>query len=301
MDSLNYHHLYYFWVIAREGSVSKASAKLRLAQSTVSAQLKSLENILGHDLFTREKRAIELTETGRLVLDYAETIFSTGRELLDVVRHRVKSKQTAVRVGAINSISKYLQVEFVQPALKRPDVRLLMVEASLPTLLRQLQNHTLDVVISNMPVPTDRLRGAYNHELGEIDVWVVGQPKFVKRTAKFPKSLATLPVYVPTHQSRVRSDFDLYCEQVGVVPNIRGEIEDVAILRAIALAGAGVAILPEIATRRDIKDKTLVMIDRLPTVRETMWAITTSRKMPNLYVHEMISTFSGRYRLPPKK
>lgn len=297
MEHLNYHHLYYFWIIAREGSVSKASAKLRLAQSTVSTQLKALEDILGHQLFVRGKRGIELTETGRLALNYADTIFATGRELMDVVKNRAKSKQTAVRVGSINSISKYLQVEFVRPVLNKPDVRLLMVEASLPTLIRQLQNHTLDVVISNMPVPTDRLRGVYNHELGEIDVWVVAHPKFKKNKAHLPQLLSKHPMYVPTHESRVRSDFDLFCEQAGVVPNIRGEIEDVAILRILALSGAGLVVLPEIAVRSDIRDRSLVMIDRMSRVYETMWAVTTSRKMPNPHVHEMIRTFAGRYRL----
>lgn len=293
MEFLNYHHLYYFWVIAREGSITKACLKLRLAQSTLSAQLKSLEERLGHPLFQRKKRDLVLTEHGRLALVYAETIFSAGGELLDVMRNRPPSRsETVVRLGCINGIPKRLQTDFVSPALADRTTKLVMVEGSLQALVRQLRNHLLDVVISNMPVPADTARGVYNHPLGQVDIWLVGHPKFSKLARGFPRSIEGAPIFVPTYESQVRTDVDSFFERAQSRPHVRGEIEDAALLLNLTLAGHAMAVLPEITVREHVRNGKLVVIDRLTGIHERTWAITASRKIPNAAVAAMIKRFS---------
>ncbi len=293
MDWMNYHHLYYFWVIATEGSVTVASGKLRLSQSTLSAQLKQLEDYLGEPLFHRESRKLVLTEVGRMVLDYASHIFSLGQEMHDLIRHRtVTKKRQILRIGALSSLSKNLQFEFIQPYIGNPEIRLIVVEGNLNELTKKLENFDLDLVISNMPVRTDEKNSLYNHRLGSIPVCLVGTPSFKKFSKDFPRSLSTVPLFVPNYQSRVRSEFELYLHQNNIEPEIQAEVEDMALLRILALSGKGLSVVPEIVVSGELKTKKLVVVHRFQEVTEVFFALVPRRQKPNHAVRELIEKFS---------
>ncbi|KAB2838687.1 LysR family transcriptional regulator [bacterium] len=296
-DWLNYNHLYYFWVIANEGGIVAAARKLRLAESTLSAQLRYLEESLGHSLFERQHRRLKMTEPGRLVFDYAETIFSAGREMLDVLRHRPGGKrQIVLRLGVLAGLSKNLQLEFLAPFLGREGLRFAVRQGSLPYLVSELANHRLDFFISDIPVETNKSRDVFNRVLGTIPVCVVGAKKFLGLRRKFPDSLQGAPLYLPTLESSVRADFDRFLGESGVKPEIRAELDDIALLRVFVLHGQGMAVLPEIGVRGELQRKTLFVIGRPPGLRETIYAVTPRRMRPHPLVAEILSHFASRYR-----
>lgn len=297
VEWINYHHLHYFWVIAREGGISAATRKLKLSQSTLSGQLKELEESVGVPLFSRCGRGLELTEAGRLAFDYAETIFTTGRELFDVLKHGAASpREKAVRVGALSSLSKNLQYEFVRPLVGRADVRLKMTEGPLGSLVKQLKGHALDVVLSNMPVRTDTDSDVFNHKLGAMPVVVVGAPRWKKVADDFPRGVADTPVYASTHQSRVRSELDLFLQQAGVKVHLQAEVDDMALLRLFALWGNGLAVVPEIVVQSELAAHKLVVIHRFDRLSESYYAITARRRFENEIVSELVKGFGKRLK-----
>ncbi len=294
---LNYNHLYYFWVIAQEGSIVRAARKLRLAESTLSAQLRFLEEALDHPLFERQHRRLKLTESGRLVFDYAETIFSAGKEMLDVLRHRPGGeRQVVLRLGVLSGLSKNLQLEFLAPFLGRKGLRFVVKQGSLPYLLSELSNHRLDFFISDIPVETNKAKDLFNRVLGVIPVCVVGGKRFHNLRKKFPHSLEGAPLFVPTVESSVRADFDRFLGEHGVRPQVRAELDDIALLRVFVLDGQGMAVLPEIGVRGELERKTLFVIGRPPGLREAIYAVTPRRMRPNPLVAEILSHFAARYR-----
>ncbi len=296
MERLNYHHLYYFWVVTAEGGINRAAAKLRLSPSALSSQIKSLEDFFKQPLFERKAQRLHLSESGRVALEYAKSIFSTGDELLEVMRNPTAlESRRMIRVGALAGLSKNLQFLFASPCLKKSGVSIVATQGSLSLLLRQLENHLLDVVISNMSVRTDQQRHLFNHTMAEVPSVIVGTRKWLETRKGFPKSLETCPLFVPTHESKLRADFDLYLQEQGIRPIIKAEIEDIALLRYFALSGDGVALLPEIAVERDIKEKRLWVIRSVPELRETFFAITAERKFANPLVREMVTRFKDRY------
>lgn len=296
VEWLNYNHLYYFWVIAREGGVTAASRKLRLSQSTLSAQLRLLEEALGHELFEREKRALKLTEHGRRALDYADTIFETGQELFASFRGAAQQEERrqVIRIGALGSLSKNLQYEFIRPALQNKQLHLTVVEGSLDDLTHRLRDHELDVAISNMPVRTDLSPDLHNRSLGSLPMCLVGTPAYKKLRGGLETLPEGLPMLLPTYQSKVRSELDLALEQAGAKPDVRAEIEDMALMRICALSGEGVAVAPEIVVRNELREKTLVVLHRLKSITETFYAITPSRRSRNAVVEELIERFQAQ-------
>jgi LysR family transcriptional activator of nhaA len=289
---MNYNHLYYFWVIASEGSITKASQRLRLSQSALSEQLKQFEIAMGSQLFDRKNRQLRLTESGQLALEYANTIFAMGQELLDIFKHRpVEKRHSVVRIGAISSLSKNLQYEFLRPLLTVPEVKLVVTQAPLSSLIRQLQNHLLDVVISNMSVRTDQDKEVYNYTLAEMTVCVVGVPRFQPLADNFPHTLSKVPIYVPTDHSNVRAELEIFAQQGRVKLQIQAEVEDMALLRLLALSGEGLVVVPQIVVKNELETGQLMIIKSLPQVMETFYAITPNRKTPNPFVEKMISQF----------
>lgn len=299
MDWLNYHHLYYFWTIAKEGNVTRAAAKLRLSQSNLSGQLKALEERLGRPLFERKNRRLQLTESGQVALDYAESIFNSGKELVDFFENRpIDRKRVVVRVGALSSLSKNLQIELIKPLLKRPDVHVVLIEGSLNELLRQLHNHSLDLVVSNMRARPEGDTPLYNHELAETPIYLAGAPSFLKHMKDYPRCLERIPLFVPTAQSRIRADFDSWVAQQQIRPLIKAEVEDMALLRLFALTGEGVSVVPEIVVRNEVQDHRIRLLKQIPTLRENFYAITPNRLVPNSLVESLVREAGSRIRKP---
>lgn len=281
MEWLNYHHLLYFWTVARAGSIHKASAELRVSPPAISSQLKLLEDQLGEKLFTRSGRRLQLTETGTTVFSYADEIFTLGRELMDVVRNRPVGRPMRLDVGIVDVLPKVVAQVLLQPALRlREGVRLVCREASSDQLLARLATHELDVVLSDSPLdPAVKVR-AYSHLLGECDVmFVAAGPMAAKYQRRFPKSLDSAPMFLPTENTAFRRNLNFWFEANGLWPMVLGEFEDYALLRAFGETGTGVFPMPALFQNQVRKQKGLKVIGITQDVRLQFYAISAERKL----------------------
>ena len=294
MPSLNYHHLRYFWVIAKENSLTRAAQRLHVSQSALSIQLRKLEDMLGHPLFEREGKRLVLTEAGRMAMDYAQTIFSTGEELLSTLRQRSTGNRQVLRVGSVATLSRNFQLELFRPLLGRPDLELVIRSGSLRELLAQLEAHTVDLVLSNLPVRRDAETSWHSHLLDEQPVSLVGKRLRGQKRFRFPDDLRTTPVLLPSLESNIRAAFDLLLDQAGVRPIIAAEVDDMAMLRLLARESDGVALVPRVVVQYELRDGSLTERYRIPQIKESFYAITPSRRFPNRLVRELISNPPGK-------
>ena len=294
MDFLNYHHLRYFRVIAGERNLSAAARKLNLSPPALSIQLRQLEESMGHPLFERLPNGLELTEAGRVALDYAQTIGRAGAELMDVMRHGIGAGRQVVRVGAVATLSRNFQLEFLKPALKREDVEVVVRSGSLAELIVSLQSHEVDVVLSNEPVRRDSERSWHSHLLADQAVALVGAPEWKKKRLKFPQGFDGIPLVLPSFESNTRAGFERILNSAGVRPRIMAEVDDMAMLRLLAREGDVLALVPPLVVRDEIATGTLVVTHRIAEVRETFYAITASRHFPNPIVGELIGRMKNQ-------
>ena len=295
MQRLNYNQLHYFWSIAKAGGISEAARQLGSSQSNLSAQLKELEGALGQPLFDRQRRRLRLSEAGRVALDYADVIFGQGQEMMEVLKGRPSTRRRALlRVGSLSSLSKNLQLEFFKPALRDPRVQVLAQEGSFNSLLRRLQAHELDVVLSTMPARTDEAPGLYNHELASMPVLLVGRPPLRLPRAPLPQGLAGVPLILPSRQSRVRAGFDAWMEAARVRPLIKAEADDMALLRLFALSGQGLALVPRIVVAPELRERRLVRAGGVPGLEEVFYAITATRRFPDALVQRLVQLLVRR-------
>lgn len=220
MPFLNYHHLRYFRFIAREKNLTKAAAKLRVSAPALSIQLKQLEESLGHSLFERGRNGLELTEAGRIALGYAEEIARTGEELMDVMQHRPHGGRQILRVGAVSTLSRNFQIEFLRPALHRPDVEVIIRSGTQRDLLVALHAHEVDLVLSNQPARGDAGRPWHSHLLAEQPVSLVGVPAWKAKRLRFPASFRDVPVILPSLESNTRAAFDRLTAAAGAHPRL---------------------------------------------------------------------------------
>ncbi|MEO0055085.1 MAG: hypothetical protein RLZZ50_1032 [Verrucomicrobiota bacterium] len=288
MSFLNYHHLRYFRVIARELSLTRAAEKLNLSTPALSIQLKQLEESLGHALFTRERGGLQLTEAGRLALEYAETIGRTGEELMDVMQHRPRGGRQVLRVGAVATLSRNFLIGFLRPALHLADVEVVVRSGGLRELLVSLQSHQVDLVLSNQPARRDAETPWHSHLLAEQPVSLVGVPQWKKKRLKFPEDFSDVPVILPSLESNTRAGFDRMLSAAGARPRVIAEVDDMATLRLLAREGEGLALVPPVVVRDEIERGELVETHRVPELRETFYAITPSRRFPNPLVGELV-------------
>jgi LysR family transcriptional activator of nhaA len=294
MAELNYHHLRYFWAIAEARSLTRAAERLHVSQSALSIQLRALEERLGHALFTRQGRRLELTEAGRIALDHAQVIFRTGDELVHTLRGGAASSRRIVRIGAVATLSRNFQRDFVRPMLGRDDVELVLRSASLRELLAQLGAHTLDVVLSNTPVPADATAGRHSHLLAEQPVGLVGRPPGRgARRFRFPDDVRGVPLALPSHQSELRAGFDRLLDAAGIRPVIYAEADDMAMLRLLAREGPGLALVPPVVVQGELREGVVVERCRVPDLEERFYAITPSRRFPNALVRELVKRPRG--------
>lgn len=296
MDRLNYQHLFYFWNVVREGGVSRASEKLRLAQPTISGQLAVFEKTIGAKLFRKEGRNLVMTETGRTVFNYADEIFSLGRELAEALQNRPGARGQRLSVGASNALPKLLVYRLLEPAIAggAQPAHLMCYEDKLERLLSELPVHGVDLVISDAPATIAADSRIYNHLLGESAVAAFATPALHARCADgFPHSLDGAPLLLPTTNTALRRSLDQWIDANGLFPNIVAEIEDSALLKTFAAAGAGVFMAP-VAMRETIEQQYGVkLISTLEGVSERFYAITAQRKVKHPHVAAILEGARG--------
>lgn len=281
MEWLNYHHLLYFWVVAREGSIARACEELYLTQPTISAQLRALERSLGEQLFTRVGRNLVLTEVGRVVFRYADEIFSLGRELTDTLKGRSRGRPVRFLVGVVDVLQKLIAYRLLEPALRLADpIHIVCREDKADRLLADLAVHELDLVLTDAPIgPTIKVR-AFNHLLGECGVTIFGTAELAAAYRRdFPRSLNGAPLLLPADNAMSRRSLEQWFAAEDIHPLNAGEFEDSALLNEFGQSGAGLfpgpsAIEPEIQGRYGVQ-----AVGRLESVRERFYAISVERKL----------------------
>jgi len=294
MIPLNYHHLYYFYTIARAGTISKACETLFLAQSTLSAQLKQLETSLGSKLFERKKQRLFLTEEGRLVLDYAESIFGMGRELQDALRDRPRSGRVAIQVGILNATPRAFGHALLECLLK--DASLAHVaaqESGLDELLLGLNQQKLDVVLSDVSIRSRDQGEFFNHLICKIPVVLAAAPRVAARCRKIPEDLERVPFILPSLPSQVYHQVQDALARWKIRPNVAAEVQDVELARRLALAGHGVAPMNEYTVAASLPRGGLKVIGTSRTlgIYESIYLVTRRRKWPNPLVERLVESF----------
>jgi LysR family transcriptional activator of nhaA len=281
MTWLNYHHLLYFWTVAREGSVTRACEVLHLTQPAVSAQLRTLERSLGEKLFERRGRQLVLTDTGRVVYRYAEEIFTLGRELQQTLAGRPPGRAARVVVGVVDAIPKLLAYRLLEPVTRAPEPpRMVLREGSMDRLLADLAVHALDVVLSDAPVPPTVRVKAFSHLLGECGVAIFAAPAVATRyRRRFPNSLDGAPFLFPMEGTTLRRSLDDRFAELGVRPAIVAEIEDSALLKVFGQAGAGLFAAPTAVEREVRQQYGVSVVGRFETIRERFYAISVERRI----------------------
>jgi LysR family transcriptional regulator, transcriptional activator of nhaA len=283
MEYINYHHLLYFWLVAREGSLAQASAELRLAQSTVSKQVHQFEDALGHKLFAKSGRQLVLTESGRVAFRYADEIFGLGREMVDTLKGRPVGKPLRVTVGIADVVPKLVAERVLASALALPEpVRLVCMEDAPDRLLAELALHKLDVVLTDAPAnPNVKVR-AFSHLLGESEIGFFGRPDLATRYREgFPDSLSGAPMLLPTENNILRRSLDQWLDANSVRPDVIAEFEDSALLKVFGLRGVGVFPAP-MAVAKEVEEQYKVeTIGIVSSVKERLFAITVERRIRN--------------------
>ena len=281
MEWLNYHHLLYFWVVAREGSIAKASEELRLAQPTISGQIRALENHFGEKLFAKSGRGLVLTEFGRMVYRHAEEIFTLGRELMETVKGRPSGRPVRFLVGVADVVPKLAAYRLLEPAMRLPEpIRIICREDKPDRLLAELAVHALDIVVSDSPISPNVKVKAFNHLLGECGVAFLAAPDLAaahRRT--FPRSLEGAPFLLPSDGTARRRSLEQWFATAQVRPTVVGEFDDSALANAFAQAGTGIVAVPDIVEDEVRREKNLRLVGRVPEIRERFYAISVERKL----------------------
>ena len=281
MEWLNYHHLLYFWTVAREGSVVKAAEQLRLTQPTISGQLRTLEESLGEKLFARAGRRLVLTDVGRVVYRYADEIFSIGRELLDTLHDRPTGRPYRLVVGVADVMPKVLVRRLLAPALALPEgVQLVCREDKTDRLLAALSVHELDVVLADAPMGPQVSVKAFNHLLGESAVSLLAaRPLAAKLKRGFPASLHQAPMLVPAEHAMLRRSIDQWLDARGVRPRVVAEFDDSALMKVFGQSGTGVFPAPSVVEQDVCRRYSLSVVGRLEEVRERFYAISVEKRL----------------------
>lgn len=283
MDWINYHHLLYFWLVAREGSLAGAAATLRLAQSTISKQIHQLEADLGHPLFARSGRRLVLTDSGRLVFRYAEEIFGLGRELLGTLHERPTGKPLRLTVGVADVVPKLVAERVIAPALSLAEgVHLVCREDKPERLLADLALHELDVVLTDAPASPQVKVRAVNHLLGESDITLFAREDLAARFREgFPGSLDGAPILLPTAHTALRRSLDQWFEATEIRPLAVAEFDDSALLKVFGSRGMGLFPALSVITDQVQEQYGVRVVGTIPAIREQLFAITVERRIKN--------------------
>jgi LysR family transcriptional regulator, transcriptional activator of nhaA len=283
MQRLNYHHLLYFWLVAREGGLAKAGKILRLSPATLSAQIRALEESVGHRLFTKAGRKLALTDVGQITYRYADEIFALGRELGDVLEHRVLPSTTTFRVGLVEALPKTVVHRLLEPVLRSdPPARLVCQEGTFDALTAGLASHAYDLVLADTALPPGSSVRAYNHMLGECGVTFFARHDLARRLQSgFPASLNQAPMLLPTTGLALRRELDVWLDARGIVPHVVAEFTDSALLKSFGAGGAGVFCVPSIVRTEVAAMYGVTPIGETREVVERFYAISPERRIRN--------------------
>ena len=275
VEQLNFHHLFYFWHVAKTGHLTRAAQELHTSQSALSTQIRSLEDRLGSALFERQGRRLALTDAGQLVLAYAENIFGLGQEMLGRLDGRGEG-MNRLRIGSVATLSRNYQENWIRPLLADPTVTLTLESGLLEDLLERLMQHQLDVVLANNAVPAAPDRPLHCRFLGSQAISLVGPTRVWKgRRLRLPQGLQDQDVALPSARHALRAQFDALCVAAGVKPRIRAEVDDMAMLRLVARDSGWLSVLPEVVVQDELGSGHLVRVGRSSRLQESFYAITT--------------------------
>lgn len=286
MRRLNFHHLHYFWAVAKEGNLTRAAQTLHVAQSALSTQIRALEDQLGHPLFIRSGRNLLLTEAGQLVLDYADSIFALGSELQMTLQGALQANQQ-LRIGAVATLSRNFQENLLRPFLGRGELRIVLESGGLNDLLERLALHKLDVVLTNQAVSSDAQRSWRCRLLDRQSVCLVGPPR--ADGFDLQRDLQQARLIVPGRSSDIRSQFDLFCDSHGLLPDICAEVDDMAMLRLLARDSGDMALLPAVVVQDELQAGVLQLYAEIPEIAEQFFAVTLQRHFNLSILEELLA------------
>jgi LysR family transcriptional activator of nhaA len=295
---VNYKHLHYFWATARAGGVVRASAQLHTTPQTLSGQIKQLEERLGRKLFKKQGRRLELTDDGRVALAYADEIFTLGGELESAMRERDAGapKVLEFRVGVADSVAKAVAARLLEPALAMPEpVRMVCVEWKYSDLLAELALHRLDLVIADEPLSSQRVSvKAFNHPLGRSAMTFFAAPNLLPRLkGSFPRCLNGAPMLIPSVASSVRQQFDAWITRSNLRPEVVGEFDDGALMKAFGTEGHGVFLSPSVVEAETVAQYGVSVIGRTDEMVENFYAISVERRISHPCVAAITNAARG--------
>lgn len=286
---LNYHHLFYFRVIANEGGIARAAEKLHIGQPTLSAQLKQLEEMVGKPLFERRNRKLILTEAGKAALDYANEIFRLGDEMLEVLKDRTPEDQPHLQIGALDSVPKSMILSIVMEAYKISPCAVSIFEGKGDELFRELRAHKLDLIVSNYPSQAIEEAQVFSKSIAKLPVAVYGAKKFKSLRNDFPKSIDGKPFVFPTSHSKLRHDLTHYFKLHGIHTVPVAETQDTSLQKLLAEHGVGLAPFSEVG---GFAESSLIRLGLLEDIYEEIWLISAQRKLENPIAAKLMNSFS---------
>jgi LysR family transcriptional activator of nhaA len=291
MEFLNYHHLRYFWMVAKEGGLRKAAEKLHVSQPTISAQIADLEEMLAEELFQRNGRHLALTDTGQEVLSYAEEIFSLGQDLISSIKQRPTLRPLRVHLGVAEAVPKLVAYRIIEPIFRLPQaVQLACWETKVSDMLEDLVAHRLDVVLTDQPASSGVPGNVFNHLLQESGIIICAERRLAAKLRRgFPKSLDQAPALLPMSNSGLRRTLEKWFHDVGVRPQLVGELENPAFARTLASHGLGFMAIPTLVAKESVSQLRLHTVGKAGDCRQQFYAITAERRRSHPAVQAIIS------------
>jgi LysR family transcriptional regulator, transcriptional activator of nhaA len=287
---LNFKHLRYFHAVAHDGNLTSAARRLNVSQSALSTQIRLLEESMGQDLFERRGRRLELTEAGRVALNYADGIFETASEMMATFASGAGQARRHLRIGTVANLSRNFQIGFLAPMLARDDVHLVIRTGSLATLVSALEAHEIDMLLTNRLPFRDSATSWSAHLLDEAPVSLIGHAPMERVGDALADVLSTARLIVPAKDSGVRADFDLLVDRLGILPNIVAEADDMAMLRLLVRTGTGIGLAPPIVVRDELASGILFELMTIPGLSESFYAMVQSRRFQHPLVENLLAS-----------
>lgn len=290
MSKLNYHHLNYFWQVAKVGNLTKTAEMLHVSQSALSSQIKQLEESIGSQLFTRENRKLILTDVGKTTFSYAESIFKLGNELENILNHGVQAEHQTLRIGMLSTMSRNFVEAFITPLMNNPNVKLVIAARGQTNLLNELANHELDLILTNIEVRGSTKQAWQCQLLTKQPICVIGHPGLAL-TQAFNQGYQSVDWILPLPNTPIRAAFDGFCAQYQFQPNIIGEADDMAMLRLLTRDTEAVAVMPSVVVKDEVATGKLKVFATLPNIFENFYVVTVQKHMHNRLVGELVNSF----------
>lgn len=290
MARLNYHHLNYFWQVAKIGNLTKTAELLHVSQSALSSQIKQLEDSIGEQLFTREKRQLILTDVGKVTLSYAESIFNLGNELEGILKKGHHVGNQVIKIGMLSTMSRNFVEAFVTPLMNNPNIKLVIAARGQTNLLNELSNHELDLILTNIEVRGSTKQSWQGQLLSKQPICVIGHSG-LELGKQFNQDYSSVDWILPSSGSPIRSAFDGLCAQYEFQPNIIGEADDMAMLRLLTRDTSAVAVMPSVVVKDEIASGKLTVYTTLPNINENFYVVTVKKHQFNQLVSELIKEF----------